>query len=482
MFPGAFKRRWTLRWAVGRVVTALVIALVFVAADYAGAAEPTLEGYRADRSNFNFSGFGSTETAACMDIAEKAVQEVSTYEAVENATFAGGELCDIQLQRGYPWNDTVNISSVKVAPVMLCPDGTYPVDGECPEQECEEGETFSVTLDLVGAADAYKTWVSPDGCFFERVGVSACLIGVDTSENPGGQCAFTYRGTGEQVGGPETNAPPPEITTIDVSSMNTPTKRNRNEGAPNTTELSDGTTITTQTTVDTTTGGGSADVSEGDGTYTFNVVKNSNSTTTTTVTTTNSADGSTTQETTTSNSWTNGDTLGANVTSDGTVTVSTTEGSNGGGSETTTTTTNPDGSSTTETTTNGGAGAGAGAVCESGECSNENNATNGDGEGEGEGEGDEFAGPDLGDVGTFAESYGKFTDAVTSSQFGQALDGLGNISGGGSCPTAEFELFDRQMSIDMHCTILDNSAISGTLSVIFLALWTLSGIFIIFMV
>ena len=479
MFPGAFKRRWTLRWAVGRIITALVIALVFLAADYARAAEPTMEGYKAYRPSWGGLkpiGTGASQATACGAFGPAAVEHYSIYASVVNSSY-NGDGCDVRLEKTS--GTQVDISGVVVVPVMLCEAGTQPIDGECPE-ECDAGETFDVVLDIGTSSGAYKTWIAPDGCFYERVGVSACLLGVDSADDPAGQCSFTYRATGEKVGGNATTPPDSDITTIDVSSMNTPTKRNQSEGAPNTTELSDGTTITTQTTVDTTTGGGSADLATGDGTYTFNVVKNSNSTTTTTVTTTRLPDGTTTQETTTSNNWTNGDTLGANVTSNGTVTVATTEGASGGGAETTTTTTNPDGSSTTETTSNGDAGAGA--VCESGEC--EDTGTDGDGEGEGEGEGapGEYSGdgaPQLDDIETVEGSLTSYWQRLKDVPILQPLTGLGDgISTAAPCPQWSFSVMESDFTIDYQCRIAEDWKVQ--LGAVFMVLWTIAAVRVLF--
>jgi hypothetical protein len=241
------------------------------------------------------------------------------------------------------------------------------------------------------------------------------------------------------------------------------------------------------------TGGGNATITKGGSTTTINITENSNSVTTVTTTTTNNPDGSQTVTEQTSTTWKNGDS--ATVSTDGqNVTGTKTEGATGGSTTTKTNTTNADGSSTSNTTTDGGSGGGAAGGgggspnCSDDGCDENGGAGEGEdgnggggGDGDGEGEGEEFEGADLPEAEDMGSSYGRLIDAVYDSELVAPVRALQNVSGSGSCPTASFTIFDRELTIDMHCTILNDPAISGALSAVFMALWALLAIFIFFM-
>ena len=494
MFPGAFKRRWTLRWAVGRIITALVIALVFLVSDYVRAAEPITSYY------ITFYGNTSTGQTAEQACAAFAVDNAdSTHrENIRNprvATQNNVPYCEFDYDDRFgPASDSIVINNRQICEAT----GESPNSGECPEPEpqCQSGE-LGWHNEII-SSDQFASWTpatiyDSEGCQFTPVLQDDCgdtphdqIIndplgkGVGRTNDGALSVNIAYCSTG-QSGTPAENDPPPPNTEPDqptpVNETVEPSTETETK-APETSEASDGSTTTVEETITTTREGESTTI-EADDYPRLAIYRNERGRVEierVTVTTEAQSDGTvvktTVRELTEVANQSRVREFDLDV-QDGDYQFA------GGGSTTTTTrtvtTTNPDGSSSSSTTQE--------TTDENGGVENDAPIGSGDGGdgGDGDGEGEEFAGADLPESEDMGTSYGRLIDAVYDSELVAPLKALQNVSGSGSCPTASFTIFDRELTIDMHCTILNDPAIQGALSSVFMALWALLAIFIFFM-
>ena len=488
MFPGAFKRRWTLRWAVGRIITALIFALVFLFADYARAYDPRDSSYDEDNRVFNVESF-ETESEAY------------------NACTASGGGCRIERFSRQPpvgivyrFEDASGGNREDPAGsgnYVSFANGTYYIF-EYGETSCEAGREVSAALNFGpsevnddGTIAIDEEYTDVDGCLWELAPdvVNACLVGTRDDGKPGSQCSVTYRNTGnkEETGIPEPQAE--EFESAGAPSIAEEVVEETTETPPQTTEFSDGSSKTVQERLRTWTGGGRASVShaEGSDNWTMSVVESSLTTETVTTTTYNSADGSRTVTRTTKTSWNNGDaaTIALNRSGDGSGTV--TVGGSGGGESTTVTTIGADGSTTTKTTTSGN-GAG-GSNCGPNGCTGTDapdspggsgdSGAGGDGEGEGEGgEGEQpgdAAGPDTEGAEEIGESLGRLYDGVWDTPLVSSFDGIAaSFPSGGACPAGSFDVFGHTVAFDGHCTLFEK--VRGILAAGMRAFWVILAV------
>ena len=399
---GFLRRRFTLRWFVGRIITAAVIALVFLAADYARAAEPIIEGYEAYRPSWGGAGpvgTGASQATACEGFGPAAVDHYPTYTGVVNSSY-NGDGCDVRLERNS--GGPVDIIGVVVVPVMVCEDGTQPINGECPEEECEAGDIIYGGHTAGLGDSALPPSISEDGCEYIPMTLAntpdGCggtpladaydsdpvmsYVGLEGNDQIRMNVAYCSTGESNEVsvdGGVLPYQEMAEGVPFDVSPEVTET-----ETLPTVTEsLGDGSQKTTDVTTVTQSGGGtvSGNVS-GDSRGTFTVVENSTTATTTTVEKTFPAGGGSATESTVSTIWANGNKYTITRTSNGSVTTTVIEGASGSETVSTTRTVSPDGTVTESTTKESSGGE---SVCDGESC---DSPGAGDGEGEGEGPGD----------------------------------------------------------------------------------------------
>lgn len=495
MFSGGFRRRWTLRWVVGRLITSAVIGLLFVAADYAQGQEPaSCLTYSVSVSGLPGSSPKYTPRYLDpQDAVDDLVQQLNTFYSGRNyQESVVGEINTVATVN-QPGSITIVYSSQFGPNEPYDGNMTASSSTDC-ELECEAGLHVDIPLDFgpqVANPSMPSEYEDSDGCMWDKVGVSLCLMSKQSDGSPGANCLFSYESRGEQGSGPTEPDGGGGGTPVD-SPYTEPTKTESNSTAPDAVENADGSTTTTTTTTENRSGGGRGSLTSADGGYGVTIQGSSSNTTTTTVVNNSYSTGGESTTKTVTNTWKNGDTTVINITQSGGVSSSSSEGASGGGSTTTTTETNPDGSSSSssESTGNGGDASGDANCASGGQCSPDTPGGGGGsgGEGEGEGEGSGPPGTYIGDgapdldenVPGFGDTFTTVWDGFNNAPIVDAVNGLGDgvPAGPGSCPKPSFTVFDESYTIDAHCQLLDQ--VKPVLSVVFKAVWSLAAVLLLF--
>lgn len=147
--------------------------------------------------------------------------------------------------------------------------------------------------------------------------------------------------------------------------------------------------------------------------------------------------------------------------------------------------------SPTPTPTDGGNGNGNGSGSGDGD---------GNGQGEGEGDGDGNGGDGEGDgecppgetctgavtvdgasAKSFGESMQTISDGLENSPFMQTFEGIksaaGGAGGGGTCPTAQFSVFNESHTIDSHCQLIEDYR--SLITAVMLLVWGMLAVYIV---